>query len=111
MNTSDRFLRFAAECEVMAKFSRTSENRAVWNGLAERWVRCAKLMDRKDSEYYTPLPEAPSKGHLQFGALTKSRHARELLGFTPLLSGSSVSCVISFRTSKMFASGVMLPSD
>jgi hypothetical protein len=60
----------------MAKFSRTSENRAVWNGLAERWVRCAKLMDRKDSEYYTPLPEAPSKGHLQFGALTKSGQAR-----------------------------------
>jgi hypothetical protein len=87
MNTSDRFLRFAAECEVMAKFSRTPENRAVWNGLAERWVRCAKLMDRKDSEYYTPLPEAPSKGHLQFGALTKSRHARELLGFTPLAVG------------------------
>ena len=38
MNTSDRFLRFAAECEVMAKFSRTPENRAVWNGLAERWA-------------------------------------------------------------------------
>jgi hypothetical protein len=53
MNTSDRFLRFAAECEVMAKFSRTQENRAVWNGLAERWVRCAKLMDHKDSEYYS----------------------------------------------------------
>ena len=53
MNTSDRFLRFAAECEVMAKFSRTAENRAVWNGLAERWVRCAKLMDHKDSEYYS----------------------------------------------------------
>jgi hypothetical protein len=28
MNTSDRFVRFAAECEVMAKF--TPENRAVW---------------------------------------------------------------------------------
>jgi hypothetical protein len=53
MNTSDRFLRFAAECEVMAKFSRTPENRAVWNGLAERWVRCAKLMDHNDSEYYS----------------------------------------------------------
>ena len=50
MNTSDRFLRFAAECEVMAKFSRTPENRAVWSGLAERWIRCAKLMDHQDSE-------------------------------------------------------------
>ena len=49
MNTSDRFLRFAAECEVMAKFSPTPENRAVWSGLAERWIRCAKLMDHQDS--------------------------------------------------------------
>jgi hypothetical protein len=39
MNTSDRFLRFAAECEVMAKFSRTPENRTVWSGLAQRWTR------------------------------------------------------------------------
>jgi hypothetical protein len=49
MNTPDRFLRFAAECETMAKFSRTPENRAVWSGLAERWIRCAKLMDEQDS--------------------------------------------------------------
>ena len=77
MNTSDRFLRFAAECEVMAKFSRTPENRAVWNGLAERWVRCAKLMDHKDFRILQPpLPEASSKGHLQFCALTKSRQSR-----------------------------------
>jgi len=48
MNTSDRFLRFAAECEVMAKFSRTPENRAVWSGLAERWIRCARLMNHQD---------------------------------------------------------------
>ncbi len=53
MNTSDRFLRFAAECEVMAKLSRTPENRVVWSGLAERWIRCAKLMDQQDSEGYS----------------------------------------------------------
>jgi hypothetical protein len=53
MNTSDRFLRFAAECEVMAKFSPTPENRAVWSGLAERWIRCAKLMDHQDSESHS----------------------------------------------------------
>ena len=49
MNTSDRFLRFAAECKVMAKCSRTPENRAVWSGLAQRWVRCAELVDQQDS--------------------------------------------------------------
>jgi hypothetical protein len=41
MKTSDRFLRFAAECEAKAKFSPSLENRAVWRGLAERWIRCA----------------------------------------------------------------------
>ena len=50
MNTSDRFLKFAAECQVMAKFSPSSENRAVWRGLAQRWIRCAELMDHQDSE-------------------------------------------------------------
>jgi hypothetical protein len=49
MNTSDRFLRFAAECEVMAKISLSPENRAVWSGLAQRWIRCAELMDHQDS--------------------------------------------------------------
>jgi len=49
MNTSDRFLRFAAECEVMAKLSPSSENRAVWGTLAQRWIRCAELIDHQDS--------------------------------------------------------------
>ncbi len=49
MNTSDRFLRFAAECEVMAKLSLSPENRAVWSTLAQRWIRCAELIDHQDS--------------------------------------------------------------
>jgi hypothetical protein len=49
MNTADRFLRFAAECEVMAKFSRSRESRTVWNGLAQRWQRCAELMEQQYS--------------------------------------------------------------
>jgi hypothetical protein len=49
MDTSDRFLRFAAECEVMAKFSPSLENKAVWSSLAQRWIRCAELVDSRDS--------------------------------------------------------------
>jgi hypothetical protein len=49
MNTADRFLRFAAECEVMAKISRSPENRTVWSGLAQRWQRCAELLDHQYS--------------------------------------------------------------
>lgn len=44
MDAMDRFLRFAAECEVMAKVTRSRENKAVWNGLAQRWLRCAEMM-------------------------------------------------------------------
>ncbi len=53
MHTSDRFLKFAAECQVMAKFSPSSENRAVWRGLAQRWIRCAELMDHQDLENHS----------------------------------------------------------
>jgi hypothetical protein len=47
MNTSDRFTRFAAECEVMAKFSRGADDKAVWNRLAQRWIRCAELLEER----------------------------------------------------------------
>jgi hypothetical protein len=46
MNTSEKFLRFAAECEVMAKFTRSAESRATWSRLAERWIRCAEMVER-----------------------------------------------------------------
>jgi len=49
MHTSDRFLRFAAECQVMAKLTRNVENKVVWRGLAERWIRCAELVDQHES--------------------------------------------------------------
>jgi hypothetical protein len=49
MHTSDRFLRFAAECQAMAKLTRNAENKVVWSGLAERWIRCAELVDQHES--------------------------------------------------------------
>jgi hypothetical protein len=49
MTPSEKFLRFAAECETMAKFTRNPENRTVWTRMAERWLRCAQLYDRKAS--------------------------------------------------------------
>jgi hypothetical protein len=52
MDATDRFVRFAAECEVMAKFSRNRETKAVWNGLAQRWLRCAELMDQEHANGY-----------------------------------------------------------
>jgi hypothetical protein len=72
MHTSDRFLKFAAECEIMAKFSPTSENRAVWRGLAQRWIRCAELMDHQDSEDYS---RRSLKRHLK--AVRTVRHTNQ----------------------------------
>jgi hypothetical protein len=49
MNPSEKFLRFAAECELMAKFTHSPENKTVWTRMAERWLRCAQLYDRESS--------------------------------------------------------------
>lgn len=50
MDTTDKFLRFAAECEAMAKISPSRENKVLWNSLAQRWLRCAQLTEKLDSD-------------------------------------------------------------
>jgi hypothetical protein len=49
MNMSEKFLGYAAECKLMAKFTHTPENKTVWIRMAERWLRCAELCDRQTS--------------------------------------------------------------
>ncbi len=49
MNASDHFLRFAAECEAMAKITRSPENVTVWHQLAERWLRIADFVERQNT--------------------------------------------------------------
>jgi hypothetical protein len=49
MITSEKFLRFAAECKFMAQLTRDPESKTVWSHMAERWVRCAELFDRQSS--------------------------------------------------------------
>jgi hypothetical protein len=43
MHPPEEFLRHAAECELMAKFARKAEDKATWNEMADRWLRCAEL--------------------------------------------------------------------
>ena len=43
MNSSEQFRKFAAECQVMARFARSPESKATWNHLAARWIQCAEL--------------------------------------------------------------------
>jgi hypothetical protein len=47
MNPSEKFTKYAAECQLMAKFTHTPENKTVWIRMAERWLRCAELYDRQ----------------------------------------------------------------
>jgi hypothetical protein len=49
MDTADKFLRFAAECRFMAKLTDNPQSKTVWSQMAERWLRCAELLDRQSS--------------------------------------------------------------
>jgi len=49
MDPSAKFVRFAVECESMAKFTSSKENSAAWKRMAERWRRCAELHDYESS--------------------------------------------------------------
>ena len=59
MIPSEEFMRHAAECESMAKFSRDPENKKVWRRMAERWIRCAELAQEED-----PFPRGCRKRKL-----------------------------------------------
>jgi hypothetical protein len=47
MNPSEEFLRHAAECQQMAKFTRDPASKAAWSRMAERWLRCAEVFQRQ----------------------------------------------------------------
>jgi hypothetical protein len=49
MNPSEIFLRFATECDRMAKIARDRESKAAWRRMEERWIENAKSFERKDS--------------------------------------------------------------
>ena len=40
---ADDFLRFATECEQMARRTSDREGKFAWKQLAQRWQRCAEL--------------------------------------------------------------------
>jgi hypothetical protein len=42
MDATNKFSRFAAECEDMAKNVRGDDEKSAWHNLAQRWRQCAK---------------------------------------------------------------------
>lgn len=45
--TPEEFLKHAAECQAMAKFSRDNASKHAWQQMAERWVTCAELAKQR----------------------------------------------------------------
>jgi len=56
MYPTDEFLKHAAECEQMAKFTRDPESMATWNRMAERWRRCAEKFTSQNLAARHPMP-------------------------------------------------------
>jgi hypothetical protein len=49
MNPAEEFLRHAADCQQMAKFTRDPQSRATWQRMAERWRHCAEVFTKESS--------------------------------------------------------------
>jgi hypothetical protein len=43
IDPSDEFLRHAADCQQMARFTRDPASKATWSRMAERWLHCAEV--------------------------------------------------------------------
>ncbi len=62
MHPPEEFLRHAAECKLTAKLARDPASKAAWSQMAERWLQCAELAERKSStaRYATPAGRSRS---------------------------------------------------
>jgi hypothetical protein len=49
MNPSEEFLKHAADCERMAKFTRDPASKVTWSRMAERWLRCAEVFKNQSA--------------------------------------------------------------
>ncbi len=47
MLPAQEFRAHAEECRRMAESTRAEEDRRVWNGMADRWLLCARLADEE----------------------------------------------------------------
>ena len=63
MDAPAQFRHYAADCETMSKVSTDPETRAVWKGMAERWLLCAKLAEDENLSLRRQLEEKRSKPH------------------------------------------------
>jgi hypothetical protein len=61
INPSDEFLRHAADCQQMAKFTRDPASKATWIRMAERWLHCAEVF--QSQRQAVPSKRQPPQPH------------------------------------------------
>jgi hypothetical protein len=67
MNSSEKFRKFAAECQAMAKLARSAESKATWGRLAGRWVQCAEFVEHAEHHASAATRDRLSKQHRSLG--------------------------------------------
>ena len=61
MSASEKFLRFAAECETMANLARDRESRLVWHDFAKRWNRYAQSFEFRSAKAHIDRMRRPHR--------------------------------------------------
>ena len=61
MSASEKFLRFAAECQTMADLARDRESRWVWQGFAARWNRYAQSVELRSAKAHIDRMRRPHR--------------------------------------------------
>ena len=61
MSPSEKFRKFSAECQAMAKLARSAESKATWGRLAGRWVQCRTRRTPCFGSNRRPVVKATSK--------------------------------------------------
>jgi hypothetical protein len=61
MSTSEKFLRFAKECETMAESARDRETRLVWQDFAKRWNRYAQAFESRAAKAHIDRMRRPHR--------------------------------------------------
>ena len=88
MHPPEEFLRHAAECKLTAKLARDPASKAAWSQMAERWLQCAELAERKSStaRYATPRGAIPQPLPCLASSLSSSEIEAASVGGTVMLS-------------------------
>jgi hypothetical protein len=61
MDIVEKFQNHADECRRMARFTRDLESKAVWNRMADRWLRLAANERARTLQLSTRAKRAPTR--------------------------------------------------